>query len=181
MPVFIHQALLLLVLAGTIAAAFCDVRSGLIPNRLVFGMTALGLALRAAAAAPRGLSPLYETFLTSLFGALVCGALPLALYLQRSLGGGDVKLLIACGVCLGPMVGFEIQLFGYGFGLVYALGRLIHEGTLWKTLGELRWIARRPSDGAGDERPAQPARMLCFAPPLAGAALAVTLSYWSWA
>lgn len=177
MSVSIQQALLLLVFASTLAAAVFDVRRGEIPNRLILGMTLAGLTLRTMAAAPHGLPVLSETFITSLFGALICGSIPLALYMLRSLGGGDLKLLCATGVCLGPMVGFEIQLFAYGLGLVYGVGRVIYEGTLWKTLSEVRWLARRRTPHVdGDTQTSFSS--LHFGPAVAGATLAVIISHW---
>jgi prepilin peptidase CpaA len=176
MTLSVHKLLLLLVFTGALGAAVFDLRRGEIPDRLIFGMTLIGLGLRALSATPLGLVGLRESCVTSMFGVLVCGSIPLALYLMKSLGAGDLKLLCAAGACLGPLIAFELQLFAYGFGLVYALGRVIYEGTLWQTLSEVRWVARRTPGHAMSAAPAL--STMRFGPAVAIAAFAVLLSYW---
>lgn len=57
-------------------------------------------------------------------GAVVCG-LPLlvaALLAKGSFGGGDIKLMAAAGVCLGPEKGLYALFFGLVFGGFFGLG-----------------------------------------------------------
>jgi prepilin peptidase CpaA len=82
-----------LVAAGT--AAVIDLRTGRIPNALTAGTAAAGLAL--AAAGMTGLSPAM-----ALGGAAVGLALMLPGHLLGGTGAGDVKLMAALGMLLGP-------------------------------------------------------------------------------
>jgi len=173
------DALMLTVLVAAVAAGAWDLRTGRIPNRLLYGLLGLGLALRIAVASAHGLGAVVDVLAGSALGLLACAPLPLGLYLLRSLGGGDLKLLCACGVCLGPQLGFELQLVAYGVGTVYGLGRVIFEGTLWKTLLETRLLVSQalPSRrGAPDTATAL--TTLRFAPAVSLSALIVTIAHW---
>jgi prepilin peptidase CpaA len=130
-----HAVLAVLVLVIASLAAISDLRTGLIPNRLVAGGGLLLVSLQTALALVAGEAPrIPGILLGSLLGAVACLLVPLAIYLARGLGGGDLKLLVVCGAGLGPVIGLEAQLYAFGLGCVFAVGRALHAGMLWRTL-----------------------------------------------
>ncbi|MEY4581102.1 MAG: hypothetical protein RL701_5805 [Pseudomonadota bacterium] len=117
------------------AAAIYDFRTGLIPNRLVSAGLATVLTVQLGFAAAMGGSRGFgAAFMVSAFGLLICALIPLALYMCRGLGGGDVKLLALCGAGLGPVLGLEAELYAFGLGSLYALGRAAYDGTIFSAL-----------------------------------------------
>ncbi len=106
-------AALIALLAGVI-----DARTGRIPNWLTLGALGGGLVGWGVVGGTSGLA-------FPLFGSLVCGFVPYALYRAtrgQAIGGGDVKLFAALGALLGPRVGLEAQMLGF---LSLALGALL--------------------------------------------------------
>jgi prepilin peptidase CpaA len=100
------------------SAAVTDLRTGLIPNRVIAlgalaGLTAQlltvfgGTASLGAALASMGL------------GLLLCSLVPGALYALGALGGGDLKLFAAIGLCAGPALGLDIQVWAYGLAVAF--------------------------------------------------------------
>jgi prepilin peptidase CpaA len=124
LPPWISIALLAL----TLPAAIADTRSGLIPN---------SLTLPALAAVPlaHGLFQGPGALGLSVLGACVCGLVPLLLFGLHAIGGGDVKLLATIGALAGAQLGLEIQLVGFAFCMLYALGLLALRGQVLATLG----------------------------------------------
>ncbi|HEX5658593.1 MAG TPA: A24 family peptidase [Polyangiales bacterium] len=120
--------LALLVLAITAVAAVSDLRTGLIPNTLTFG--ALGVLFVAQLV----FNGLQGGAIAALTGLLFASLIPLLLYIARGLGGGDLKLMAACGVGLGPLLGMEAQMIAFSVGCLYAVGKAIYSGMLWQTL-----------------------------------------------
>jgi prepilin peptidase CpaA len=120
--------LALLVLAITAAAAVSDLRTGLISNKLTLG------ALGALFAAQLGFNGLRAGAVAALTGLLFASLIPLVLYVARGLGGGDLKLMAACGVGLGPLLAMEAQMIAFSVGCLFAIGKAIHGGVLWQTL-----------------------------------------------
>jgi prepilin peptidase CpaA len=141
----------------TCLAAIWDLRTGLIPNRLVLFGALLGLALRLGVAASSG-GFLGALALTAVGMALV-SLVPLLLYRAGGIGGGDVKLLAVIGAVLGPFVGLEVELYAFAACLLYAPARLIWEGKLlhsMRSIGQLAVTAfvpraRRPQPIAASE------------------------------
>jgi prepilin peptidase CpaA len=116
-------------------AAVSDLKTGLIPNRLVAAGLVFVLGLRALQALS-DTRPGQLALQLGLFalGLLISVLIPLALYVCRALGAGDVKLMAVCGAGLGPVAGLEAQLYAFGFGALYALGHAAYGGVLWQTL-----------------------------------------------
>lgn len=132
--------LLCFVVLLTAVAAFQDMRTGLISNRIVLIGAALGLTLSwASAAYGGGGAGLLSALGLSLLGAALVGAVPLLLYRAGGMGGGDVKLLAAVGGVLGPYVGLEAELYAFALTVLYAPARLLWEG---KLLASMRTIGR---------------------------------------
>ncbi len=107
-------------LVGLVAvAAWTDLRSRRIPNRLTLGILVCGLVLRAL----EGLAPLAEGVL----GAGLGLAIAVVLFGLGAVGGGDGKLLIGVGAFLGHerYVGalLLIAVLGGILGLAEALRR----------------------------------------------------------
>lgn len=132
-----HQHVVFIVaMAVAAVAGWLDWRKGEIPNWLTF--SALGIApfLHIArismAKLPMG-SALSEGAI-SIGGAALCAIVPLILFRQSAIGGGDVKLFVAIGALLQPLVGIEAQMYGFFAGAILAPARLAYEGKLFTTM-----------------------------------------------
>ncbi len=90
-------------LVCALLAAFTDVRSGRIPNRLAYGALLLGLAVRTVVGGWSGL-------LEGLLAALICGGVFLVFFVMGGMGAGDVKLMAAIGGWAGIHEGLIILL-----------------------------------------------------------------------
>jgi prepilin peptidase CpaA len=172
--------ILIVIVPLTASAALTDLRTGLIPNRLVLlGLIAGCLARAAAFAAQRGEAPPPAgALLSSVVGVCICGAAPYVLFRLGAMGGGDVKLLGAVGAGVGPALGIRIELFAFILAALYVLARLAWQGRLLALLSSTVALVVRPvSDGA-------PARTdaafteLRFAPAIFVATLLVAAEHW---
>lgn len=175
-----QEMILLLIVAISGVAAFWDVRRGEIPNRLVALLVALGVAINIAFSVTFGWRGVLDTLLFSALGMAVCALLPALLYAWKSLGGGDLKLLVAIGACLGPRVGFELQAYAYVLGSLYALVKVVYRGTLWKTAVGSGVGLFNPLLPRGMRRalPAEAMASMHFAPAVCASAIVVALTYW---
>jgi prepilin peptidase CpaA len=81
------------------AATLIDWRSRTIPNALSLGGAALGLIVQLTLAGTPGL-------LAGIAGFAVCMVCFLPFYVSGGMAAGDVKLMAAVGVFLGPLGGF---------------------------------------------------------------------------
>lgn len=123
-------------IAFAVLAAWHDWRKGEIPNWLtlpVLGIAPIVHVVRFSMAQTPMETALQEGAI-SLGGAALCAIVPLMLYRQSAIGGGDVKLFIALGALLQPMIGVEAQMYGFFAGTVLAPARLAYEGKLFSTL-----------------------------------------------
>ncbi|HKU40711.1 MAG TPA: prepilin peptidase, partial [Polyangiales bacterium] len=94
----LHLLTLAIVLGMLGAAAVTDLRSGLIPNSLVVAGAAAGVLVQLLAAG-LGYLPLGSTLGSMSLGLVVCSIAPGVLYALGALGGGDLKLFAAIGLC----------------------------------------------------------------------------------
>jgi Flp pilus assembly protein protease CpaA len=139
------QMLSLAALVLGLAAAVSDLRSGIIPNRVVHSGGLLGL------------------------------------YAAKGLAGGDVKLFMALGALLGPLLGLESQLYGFVCGGLYAFGLLAYQGVLFRTLFAslqlvgLGLFSRR----VREQHTAASIGSIRFAPAIFAGSLVAVLSHWS--
>lgn len=135
----------------TLLAAYTDVRTSHIPNRLIVVGFVLSVVLHIGVHVLLLRSP--ERPLTTLLasaganmaaGLLVCALVPFVLYRARAMGGGDVKLLAVVGVCVGPVLGLQVELTAFLVALVYALARMAYDGQLLGVLARSAALALNP-------------------------------------
>lgn len=132
-----HQHVFYLVAIAVAAyAAISDVRRGLIPNWLTYGALLLGpLAhiVRSVAAHTTTNDALTEGGF-AILGAVVCAIVPAILYRQGAVGGGDLKLLAACGAMLQSSQGVEAEMYTFFGATLFAPAFLAYRGQLISTL-----------------------------------------------
>jgi prepilin peptidase CpaA len=111
-------------------AAWVDWKTGEIPNWLTLG--ALALAPLAHLSHARAIGATMEESAieggASIAGAIVTALVPLLLYRQNAMGGGDVKLYAALGAILHPSIGIEAAMYSFIAAALLAPIRLIYEG-----------------------------------------------------
>jgi prepilin peptidase CpaA len=104
-----------LFVAGTLLAAFSDVRTRSVSNLLVLALAGVGV----------GAAALGQTVASSILDALAGGAVGLALWLPlwlfRVLGAGDVKFFAAASLWLGSTLAWRAALLATLAGAVLAL------------------------------------------------------------
>jgi prepilin peptidase CpaA len=117
-------------------AAVFDWRTGHIPNWLTLGALGLapllhfGIAFRSTHDRSQSLNELG----LSLLGAFLCLVVPLLLYRQNAIGGGDIKLLAAIGAIGQVSIGIEIELYGFLSAAFIAPAVLAYQGKLMSTM-----------------------------------------------
>ena len=169
---------LLCILVVTLAAAIWDLRTGEIPNRLV-ALGALASVLLPWLLAPfPGRAALFAELTRMFAGGVLVSIVPALLFRAGGMGGGDLKLLAAVGLALGPFVGLEVELFAFCLAALYAPVRLIWEGKLVHSLKTMGVMAVRPLIPR-DRRPAPVApdelTSLRFGPAIFAATLISTI------
>jgi len=112
-------------------ACFTDLRARRIPNKLVLVLAATGIAFSLVA------EPSLGGFGRAVSGLVVGFALWIVFYVLRVLGAGDVKLAAAIGTWLGPSGVWRASLIAALVGGVIALGILVYERRLRRTLERL--------------------------------------------
>ncbi len=102
-----------------LTAAACDVLTRLIPNSIPIALAVVGLGLRGI----DGSLP------WSLLAGAILFTLALLLWMRGWMGGGDVKLLGACGLLVPPASVFPmvamVGVAGGGLALVYLTARRV--------------------------------------------------------
>lgn len=136
MPEPYHHVVLVVACALAAIAAVYDVRSGQIPNFVTLSALLGAPILHFArfAIAHQGMENSLEEAGFSVCGAAVCSVVPLILFRQNAIGGGDVKLLAALGAILQVRVGVEAQMCGLFAGALLAPAKLAYEGKLFSTI-----------------------------------------------
>lgn len=118
-------------------AALTDWRAGKVPNWLTYPLLVLGPLAYGIAHGSSGA-------ISSVLGIFVCGLVPMLLWFQGAVGGGDVKMIAAIGAVMGPLRGLEVELISLVVAALYALGRLAWEGKLLGTLANSFFLALNP-------------------------------------
>jgi prepilin peptidase CpaA len=129
-----------------LAAAWFDSRTGHIPNWLTYGALAVGPFAHlfyTLAHTGRRIEALEELGYAAL-GAFVCAILPVALFRANALGGGDVKLFVALGGLLQPLLGLEAELWSFCAAALLAPVRLAWDGKLFQTVANAAYLAVNP-------------------------------------
>jgi len=117
------------VLVASVGAVW-DVCTYRIPNALTY--SAIVLALVGHVLFERGFGVVWWST-----GLLVGGGIFLVLYLLRTMGAGDVKLMAAVGAFAGPSKALEIALYSAIAGGILALAVALFKGRLRRTLSNL--------------------------------------------
>jgi prepilin peptidase CpaA len=170
-----------LVVAAT--AAWTDIRTGEIPNRVTLIPLALAPLVHAgiAFAAERSARAAFVGAGASLLGAAVCLLIPLALFRVGAIGGGDTKLFAAIGAIGRPEFGVHAETYAFVLGMVYAVALVFRQGKLASTLGNVgaifRGAARAPSQAAS--APASQMTQVRFGPAILAGVLAAAFLQWS--
>lgn len=116
--------------------ALFDSKGGRIPDWLTLPAIAGGVLAHFVFAKTQGLpneGAAIEAGL-SLAGIAVCSFVPLILFRQSAIGGGDVKLFAALGSILQVRVGIEAETYAFFAAAFLAPARLAFEGKLWSTI-----------------------------------------------
>jgi prepilin peptidase CpaA len=176
MHTLVEQPALLVMLSMVSIAAASDWKTGLIPNAVIALGAGLGVLVQLLAVVVFEAS-FAASLLRMTLGFVVCTILPLTLWLLGALGGGDLKLFAAIGLCVGPGMGLDIQLWSHVLALlVLPLYFLRHGGVRAALPGCLRALrgAFRPR---AVREPAAPVPGLAFrfAPAILAACVLVTL------
>lgn len=132
-----HQHLVFLIaIAVAAVGAGYDWRKGEIPDWLTLPTILVAPLLhiiRFKVAKETMDASLYEGAY-SLGGAAVSAIVPVLLFRQSAIGGGDLKLFVALGAVLQPVLGVEAQMYGFFAGAILAPARLAYEGKLISTI-----------------------------------------------
>jgi prepilin peptidase CpaA len=179
--------LLLVCVLFTAVAAFCDFRTGHIPNRLIVTGLVVALVLQLCVRVLLARSPdtgagaaLGAALLNVVLGIVVCSIVPFVLYRLEAIGGGDVKLLMVLGAFAGPLLGLEIELYSFIVVALYAPARLAYEGRLFRMLTNSALILANPFMPKEKRRPVGPELLtsLRFGPAVFVAAAVVCAMRW---
>jgi prepilin peptidase CpaA len=141
----LQTQILLIASLVCLVAAVSDLRTGQIPNWLTLGTLVVGSGVQVALS--HAAYPAVNVLLflaTSLLGVVFSGLVPFLLWKRRALGGGDLKLLLAVGALLGPMLGLQVQLYAFLIALIIAPAQLAYRGKLLTTLKNAGSLAINP-------------------------------------
>ncbi len=145
-------------------AAWTDWTTGHIPNWITYGTFGLSPVAHIVASLLH-----HETKVDSLIagsysvlGAVVCALLPLMLYRRNAIGGGDVKLFIALGAMLRPLVGGEVEIWSFVAAGLIAPFVLAYHGKLFKTLRNAVFLVVNPLLAKDKQREIAPQELSWF-------------------
>jgi prepilin peptidase CpaA len=144
-----------------IFAAVGDVRTRRIPNRLVLGMTVIGILYSAILS-----GPVWGT-LKGIEGFFAGMAFWLTFYVLGWLGAGDVKLVAAAGAWLGPREVIEGSLIAALLGAILALLWLLRSRGLRRAVETLGVATTIPSILTEKSSSADRVRSLPYSVPIA--------------
>jgi prepilin peptidase CpaA len=120
-------------IAIAVAASVCDLKSRRIPNVLTFGAAAAGLGYAGAMGGAGGL-------VVALAGGVIGLALWLPIYALGGMGAGDVKLIAAIGVWIGPAGALHAALYAAIAGGALALTLACAHGIVRQTARNLQLL-----------------------------------------
>ena len=131
-----EHAIYLVAIAVAAFAALSDVRRGIVPNWLTYGVLVLAPFLHVArsVAAHTSMNDAIEEGGLAFLGAAICAIVPALLFRQGAIGGGDLKMFAACGALLQPLQGVEAQMYAFFGAALFAPAILAYRGELLATL-----------------------------------------------
>lgn len=121
----------------TFGAFVTDARTGHIPNWLTLPPIGIGLLLAGFIGGLDGL-------LGAILAVVVCGFVPMLLFMSKGMGGGDVKLFAAIAALLGLELGLQAEFMCFVIACFYALGRLAWDGRLFGTMRNTLFVIANP-------------------------------------
>ncbi len=155
-----------LVIAAVVAAgiaACIDYRTGRIPNVLTASALGFGCGWRLVAPIAHGdMTEIRSALVTSVAGMLLASVVPFVLWRARALGGGDLKLFVALGAMLGPMLGLEAQMMAFACGALIVPIGLAFKGELLQTLARSLTLVTNVFTPAAKKRAVDAASMTWF-------------------
>lgn len=154
---------------------------GEIPNSLSFGALAIApIAWFVYGWKVAGVKIGLEAAGFSILGALTCALVPLFMMRAGAMGGGDLKLYLALGAILRPLVGIEAEFYSFAAAAILAPARLAWEGKLFKTLGNTVTLALNPLLPKDKKReiPVEAMTWMRLAPAIALGTLIATIFHW---
>jgi prepilin peptidase CpaA len=159
-----------LLAVGLLLAAVTDVRRRVVPNWVTVGLLFSGLLARGLSAGPAAAA-------WGLAGAAVALLLLLYPFARSWIGGGDVKLLAACGAWLGPLPVLLAVIFSAAAGGAISVGCFLRSPrpVRRRILTNLKVTLMSRSAPAPDHRP--PRLSPPMAPAIAAGTLLVVLDY----
>lgn len=126
-------------LAGALVVAFVgavwDVFTYRIPNAVTYPAICVGVLAHLLVEGPKGL-------IWGVLGLLIGGGIFFFLYLLKTMGAGDVKLMAAVGAFAGPSKSLEIVLYSAVAGGILALVVALYKGRLRRTFGNVWDLVR---------------------------------------
>lgn len=123
---------------GILWASWIDYKERRVPNWLNGAIAALGFMAQAYFWGWQGVT-------LGLLGMCVGFATLIIPWLMHGMGAGDVKLMMAIGVWLGPWLTFVSFAVGAVVGGVIAVAMILSTGRLWHAYGNLCTIADKIS------------------------------------
>ena len=130
----LEQPAFLVALGMSSIAAITDLRTGLIPNTVV-GLGALTGVLAQLSEVALGQVGISAALQQMGLGLALGALMPATLYALGALGGGDLKLFAAIGLCLGPSRVIAIELWSHVIALMFVPLHWLANGTLLTSLG----------------------------------------------
>jgi len=116
-----------------VCAAFTDVKTRRIPNRLTYSAMVAGLMLQGILYGCKGL-------LLSVEGCFLFGGVFLLFYLVRAMGAGDVKLAAALGSIVGVSATLPVMLATASAGAALSVCFMVLSGRVIETVRNTLWV-----------------------------------------
>ena len=116
-----------------LVASVFDLRSRRIPNALTFGATAAGFLFAAATGGASGVG-------AGVGGWAIAMLLWLPIYALGGMGAGDVKLMAAVGMWIGPAGALHAALYAAIAGAILGLGLAITRGIVRQTFHNVQLL-----------------------------------------
>jgi len=158
------------VAGGGGSGALIDLYTRRVPNALTLGLAAVGLAFAALGLTNVGLG-------AALGGFVVGLALMLPGHLLGATGAGDVKLLAACGVWLGPARTGQAFFYTALAGGVLALAVAIRRRRFAETMERTGALVRSVGTAVADIEAPTADNRFAYAPAIAVGALVAALGF----